>query len=152
MTMINLIISFTPRPTIIDCMTGTYNVWSISALRPKGLAIAIWDEHIVICQFFNHQNFPNPDLLIFSSIKILGHTIHATYIYWFSSFLVFFPVCRNYSHNFSEFNANMRKGLRTTSKLWNLPTFLFYIHCTVQKECSTLIIGRDFWLKILTEE
>ena len=32
-------------------------------------------EHIGIRQFFTHQNFPNPDSSIFSTVKILRHTV-----------------------------------------------------------------------------
>ena len=36
------------------------------------------DKHIGINQFFTLQNFPDPDSLKFSTIKILHHTISAT--------------------------------------------------------------------------
>ena len=35
----------------------------------------IINEHIDISQFFTHQNFPNPDLSKFSTVKILRHTV-----------------------------------------------------------------------------
>ena len=35
------------------------------------------NEHIGIHQFFTRQNFPNPDLSIFSTVKILCHTIYS---------------------------------------------------------------------------
>ena len=33
------------------------------------------NEHIGIRQFFTRQNFPDPDSSIFSTVKILRHTV-----------------------------------------------------------------------------
>ena len=34
-----------------------------------------FNEHIGIRQFINCQNFPNPDLSVFSTVKLLRHTV-----------------------------------------------------------------------------
>ena len=39
------------------------------------IKIIITNEHIGICQFVTHQNFPSPDLPKFSTVKILRHTV-----------------------------------------------------------------------------